>query len=188
MKCPECGSEVGPEERFCGNCGAPIEREAAEPEGIEPAPTEETMLVETPPLLEEEVEDPTEEPPGEKAEFAPALPPAGAEEIVLPPEGEPAPPPVQEEEMVPPPASEEEIVPLPMEEPLPPAAGTGEEVAPPAVQTPRREDNRRIWIIVAIVVIVLALCCCVLLIATVLFFVPLDSASVILGRVAPHLL
>ena len=30
MTCPQCGHEVAPDDRFCGNCGSPLTAEAFE--------------------------------------------------------------------------------------------------------------------------------------------------------------
>ena len=174
MKCPECGNEVGPEERFCGNCGAPIEREVAASEGAEPTPSDQTMVPEAAGLLEEEAELPAQEPPSKDHDFAPALPPPpSAEEAAAPPE----------EETVPPP-EEEEVVPSPAEESPPPAA-TSEPPPPPPTPTPRGQDSKKLWIIVAIVVVVLASCCCALVVGA-LLLAQIDSMSMILPH-APSL-
>lgn len=150
MKCPECGSEVGPEERFCGNCGAPIESEIAAPEGAEPTLSDETMVAEATGLLEEEVEVPAQEPPSEDHDIVPAP---------LPPD-------------------EEEIVP-PLVEKSPPPAATSEPPPPLPTPTPRGQDSKKLWIIVAIVVVVLIFCCCALVIGG-LLLAKVDSTSMIL--------
>jgi hypothetical protein len=172
MRCPECGSEVGPEERFCGNCGAPVEGdvpepesagpEGAEPEGVESAPPEETMLVEGPALLEDEVNVSEEGAPDEDRELVPSPPPAPSMEDVVPlPE-------------------EEGTVPPPEEELRPPAATY--EPAPPSPAPPRGQSSKRIWIIVAVVVAVLILCCCALVVGS-LLLTQIDSTSVVLPHV-----
>lgn len=175
MKCPDCGSEVGPEERFCGNCGAPIERDTAGPEGAKSALPDETMLVQAAPLLEEEVEEPEDEPASEEGGFPP--PPADAEGIVPPPE---------EQDIIPSPV--EEMIPAPMEGPLPAAVSTTEVSRPSPAQAPRGESNRTIWIIVAVAVVVLllVLCCCAIVAGLWLFSVS-GSTAAILPQMAPLL-
>lgn len=157
MKCPECGSEVGPEERFCGNCGAPIESEVAAPEGAEPTLSDETMVAEATGVLEEEVEVPAQGPPSEDHDIVPAPPP---------------------------PPDEEEVVP-PLAEESPPSAATSEPPPPLPTPTPRGQDSKKLWIIVAIVVVVLIFCCCALVIGG-LLLAQIDSTSMILPH-APSL-
>jgi hypothetical protein len=89
MKCPECGSEVAPGEKFCGNCGATIESEdlqsGAEEEATPDADQEEApdTEVEAPSSGEtvvidrraEPLPEPDEPPAAEELEFDDAPPP-----------------------------------------------------------------------------------------------------------------
>jgi hypothetical protein len=65
MKCPECGSEVGPGEQFCGNCGAPVE-------ATEAPPGDETVIAEAPVIPPLEPEEPLAP---EEPDLAPPPPP-----------------------------------------------------------------------------------------------------------------
>jgi hypothetical protein len=171
MKCPECGSEVAPGERFCGNCGAPIEWETATPEQEELTPSGEVPASEAPDVLEAKVQAPAEEPAEEDHDLAPAPPPLpDAGQAAMPGDQEPVPPAEEETAVLPP---EEEMV------PPPPPAGA----APPPVSPmpPRRgQDTRWVWIIVVIVIAILALCCCGLAVVT--WLVIQGSAT---GMIAP---
>jgi uncharacterized membrane protein YvbJ len=81
MKCPECGTEVAPDEKFCGNCGAPLEGSAPEAPSTdetavtESTPGDETVVDQAPAIASAEPED---------------LPDLPAPEIEMPP-----PPPAQ---------------------------------------------------------------------------------------------
>jgi hypothetical protein len=89
MKCPECGTEASPDEKFCGNCGAPLpeteplaeEPLAAEPLAAEPPlPPGEEKVTEAVPLPSEPEEtelEPTFSPPITEPEttFTPPPPP-----------------------------------------------------------------------------------------------------------------
>ncbi len=81
MKCPECGAEVGPGEKFCGNCGAPIEGGTAEA-----VPGDETILA-GPSMM------PPEPPPAEEPAYVPPPPPPPEEPAYIPPPPPPPPPP-----------------------------------------------------------------------------------------------
>lgn len=67
MKCPECGVEVGADERFCGNCGAPLGAPTfPSPEEAAASSTDETVIAEVPlPLPDEPVEPAAAEEPSE---------------------------------------------------------------------------------------------------------------------------
>jgi hypothetical protein len=60
MKCSECGSEIVPGEKFCGNCGAPVEgaMPAGEDEQESPA-RDETVIAETPAVPPIEPDEPS---------------------------------------------------------------------------------------------------------------------------------
>jgi hypothetical protein len=80
MKCPECGSEVAPDEKFCGNCGAPIEGLDTSSEVASEEPAGETVAASvpiTPPLPEPE-DMPALEAPEVEA-VPPPLPAASAD-------------------------------------------------------------------------------------------------------------
>ena len=88
MKCPECGAEAADDEKFCGNCGAPLDAPAFE----EAQPPVEGETIMSDPLPNEE---PFAPPPAEEEAFAPPPPPA--EEPAFGPPAEEvdyAPPPV----------------------------------------------------------------------------------------------
>lgn len=166
MKCPECGSEVAPGERFCGNCGAPIDVETAVPEQKEPTPSGEAeavdaTIVEAPGPLDAEVDTAAEEPAEDEQHIVSSppllpsadepVPPSEAQDVQLSP-AEPEAPPREEERAAPPP-EEEPIVPPPEEAMVPPP--------PPSSVPPRQSQGTPwVWIIVAIVIVILALCCC----------------------------
>jgi zinc-ribbon domain len=79
MKCAECGSELGADEKFCGSCGAPVEAEAPSAEAPVLSSGDETVIsdaLELPPIEPDEPSVP------EEPEFAPPPPP-------------PPPPPIQ---------------------------------------------------------------------------------------------
>lgn len=76
VKCPECGSEVGAGEQFCGNCGAPIEATEASPlEEADVLSSGETILAEAPVFPDPE---PEPDPISSEPEFAPPPPPPPA--------------------------------------------------------------------------------------------------------------
>jgi hypothetical protein len=84
MKCPECGSELGPDEKFCGSCGAPVESEAPSDEAPSFPSGDETVIsdaLELPPL------EPDEPPVPEEPEFAPPPPPPPPPPPVAPAQG-----------------------------------------------------------------------------------------------------
>lgn len=89
MKCPECGAEIGAEEKFCGNCGAPFEAAESSPVVEEPsAPLgDETIITDStlPPPVESA--EPPLPPPSEPVEPMPPPPPVDA---VAPPPPPPA--------------------------------------------------------------------------------------------------
>jgi hypothetical protein len=172
MKCPECSSVVAQGERFCGNCGAPIEKATARSEQDELAPSDETMLVQTPGLLEAEAEA-TDEEPSEPDVGPTPPPPPTAGGLLEPPEELVAMPPSDEAAVPPPPMSE------------PPALGSASAAPPPASpRRPRLDDgNRRVWIIVAVIAVLLALCCCASVVAIWLWLLVSRTAML-----APHLL
>lgn len=91
VKCPECGSEVSPEERFCGNCGAPM------PQGPEVSPIDEPM--------DTEEEEALLEPIGGETIMSEPVTPSPPFEPVPPPSGMPAytPPPLSSTPPLPPP-------------------------------------------------------------------------------------
>lgn len=66
MKCPECGSEIGQGEQFCGNCGAPVEATEALPDDAQERFGDETVIAEAPVIPPLEPQEP---------EFAPPPPP-----------------------------------------------------------------------------------------------------------------
>jgi hypothetical protein len=72
MKCPECGSEVGPGEQFCGNCGAPVEATEALPGDDQEKFGDETVIAEAPVIPPLEPEEPLA---SEEPELAPPPPP-----------------------------------------------------------------------------------------------------------------
>jgi hypothetical protein len=133
MKCPECGATVGDEEKFCGECGAPIEpapeASAQEPE-IESS--EETVYA-APAVVVESTPVPGEIP---------------ASEPVIPAE---PPPPVQEPDFAPPPPF------------TPPPQSAGSTSPPPPVipaAPAAKGKNNTVLIIVIVAVVLLLLCCC----------------------------
>ncbi len=72
-KCAECGSEVGPGEQFCGNCGAPVEATEALPvEEADVLSSGETILAEAPVIPDPE---PEPIPVPSEPEYAPPPPP-----------------------------------------------------------------------------------------------------------------
>ena len=79
MKCSECGSELSPDEKFCGSCGAPVEAEARSDEAPVLPSGDETVISDA---LELPSLEPDEPFVPEEPEFAPPPPP-------------PPPPPVQ---------------------------------------------------------------------------------------------
>jgi hypothetical protein len=72
MKCPECGSEVGPGEQFCGNCGAPVEATEALPGDDQERFGDETVIAEAPVVPPYEPEKPLAP---EEPNFVPPPPP-----------------------------------------------------------------------------------------------------------------
>jgi hypothetical protein len=200
MRCPECGSEVDPGERFCGNCGAPIEWETATPEQQEPTPSGEATD-----LLDAKAKAPGEGIPAEDHDLVPAPPllpnaekaaastdqepvPPADEEGRVPPPAARAPPAPEEEPIVPPP-EEEPIVPPHEEEMVPPLLPSSGAMPPPVSPMPSRQGQgtRWVWIVVAIVVAILAVCCCASVLA-ILFVTQWSSTSMIVPSSLPLLM
>lgn len=97
IKCPNCGSELRDDAKFCGECGAKIEApapvtEEAKPEALEEVATEEKPAKETKKTAKKaskKAEKPAEEKPAGKAEAKPAdEEPAKVEEPVEAPKAE----------------------------------------------------------------------------------------------------
>jgi hypothetical protein len=150
MNCPECGAPVGADEKFCGNCGTPIQ---------DLADTEKTNQDQ--PNLEEQSQDTVEEVFEQDAtqeEETPSQWESVGEETIY-----------SEPTQLP-----EAPMPLPVEEPfVPDPAGLPEEFDTPAQQppTPASEatassKNKKL-IIAIIVAIVLLLCCCIAAVAAI---------------------
>jgi hypothetical protein len=187
MKCPECGSEVASGERFCGNCGAPIERETAPSEEQEPTPSSEATgvdvtIVEAPGQFEAKAKMPEEGPIEEEQDIVSTPPPLPGEEGAAVPPQEGSVPPSADEGMesphaeeIEPPLAEEPATPPPEEGPVvappeetrvpPPPPPMGAAPPPPSYVPPRQgRGTPWLWVIVAIVIIILALCCCGLIV------------------------
>jgi predicted nucleic acid-binding Zn ribbon protein len=87
MKCHECGTEIGADEKFCGSCGAPLVSTEPPPEEAKVPAGAQTILTEAPPLVPPPVEQPEFMPPPiEDAGYVPPAPPP------------PPPPPVSNED------------------------------------------------------------------------------------------
>lgn len=133
MKCPECGAQAGADEKFCGNCGAPLK-------APDDAPPEESQMPHPEPEGSLDVEEPfsaSAEGSEEVSDEEPGIveiPPAELEPLVLPPS---------------PPAEE----PVPTASPPPPP--------PPVVKSTSK--NRTGLIVAIVVLVVLVLCCCCVL-------------------------
>jgi len=154
MKCPECGAEVGADERFCGSCGAPLPAESAAPvtEEKKVEDTGEGVTVFDTPAVSTEAPQPL--PSIEADELS------MAEEPIEPP-AEPAAPSEPEEIPAPPP-------PLPPPPLYAPAAPEQRREGPPPPPPPSpspaaagQKKNQTGLIIAIVVLVVLLLCCCV---------------------------
>ena len=155
MNCPECGAPIGAEEKFCGNCGTPLQGTTPDAEFIETsqdhpsdielppdqgtAPTEQ----EAPPTEEKSVWDSTEQETiySESAQLA------------------------------------DEPLPLPAQDAyVPDPAGTQDKSTRPAplpmdyVPVPEKNNKNKTIIIAIVVLVVLLLCCCAAVIAGLVMF------------------
>jgi len=81
MKCPECGVQVSGDEKFCGNCGAPLKPDEPTPPEEQPEmPTGDETVMSAPlpsPSPVEPVEPPRSlgHPPAPESSFTPPPPP-----------------------------------------------------------------------------------------------------------------
>lgn len=143
-QCPNCHSEVKPDERFCGSCGARLEPQAqptpaapaARPEPMRPPVTGKETIV-LPPL--DEPDRPANQPAAPPAE--PIQPPSDATLIAGPP-------------------AQPRVLPTTPAPPL--AAGYAGATLPPAVALPPQEQKSgggRVWKILAIVAGIGVLAC-----------------------------
>jgi hypothetical protein len=165
-QCPNCHSEVKPEERFCGNCGARIEQSIPPPASVPPAnepprPTGKETIV-LPKITDLGMQPPT--PPTDATIVnAPApsyQPPVAPTIIGGTPGGPPATPPTQ---------------------PTPPyGAGdySGSSLPPgSAVPPPAAKSGSNIWKILGIIVGVVVVLCIGLSVAGYLFFRRVSTAA-----------
>ena len=156
MNCPECGAPVAAGERFCGNCGTPLQ--AATPDSGRPG--------QGPPT------DDVEWTPGQDAaaaDEAPVSPDSAGEETIY---SEPAqlsegPTPVGPTPVGPMPLPTHSDAPV-VETFVPDPAGSPEEPAAPSPPPPppvvaKGSSNRKL-IIAIVVLVVLLLCCCIALV------------------------
>lgn len=160
MNCPECGAPVGADEKFCGNCGTPIQDlpDTENPEQDQPS---------------------LEEQPQDDIEVASEQDTAPEEETPI--DGESA----SEETIYSEPAQlPETTMPLPVEEPfVPDPAGLPEELGASIPQTPSpaseataSSKNKKL-IIAIIVAVVLLLCCCVAVVAALVLLVMVGESN-----------
>lgn len=136
MKCHECGTEIGADEKFCGSCGAPLVSTEPPPEEAKVPAGAQTILTEAPLLPASEPEEP---------EFPPPPPPPPVPPLV--------PPLVEQPEFMPPPIEDAGYVP-----PAPPPP-------PPPPVSNEDKKKKTTLIIVIVVVALLLLCCCCLIVA-----------------------
>jgi hypothetical protein len=145
MNCPECGAQVAAGERFCGNCGTPLQASAPDPG-------------------RPDVDLPDQGPPTDDVELASGQDAAAADEAPVSWNA------IGEETIYSEPTQlSEEPMPLPVEETFvpDPAGSPGEPAAPsppppPPVVT-KGSSNKKL-IIAIVVLVVLLLCCCIALV------------------------
>jgi hypothetical protein len=169
MNCPECGASVSADDRFCGNCGTPIQATAPDA-GADPA--------DTPPPTDQDqtaVDPSAEVEPASEAELPPQ--PSAAPEDQEPPRETEGPLGLPDAEtFVPDPSG------LPAESPpLPPP--------PPTIKTGGMDKR---LVIAIVVVVILLLCCCIAAIVVGLYVGTEDMASAganqLMSEVVPGLL
>jgi hypothetical protein len=145
MKCPECGSDIGPDEKFCGNCGAIVQPSEPSPGEEQTIPSGDEVIIEPP----SEMDEPSE-PIAFESDASPVL-----DETAYMPSIEPVEP------------SRTEDLELPSSPPPPPPP-------PPTVSPAGKEGKNRTALIIGIVVAVLILlcCCCVIAVSVFLYSEP----------------
>jgi hypothetical protein len=155
MNCPECGTPVGADEKFCGNCGTPLQDSTADAES-DPAGQDQLS----------DVQLPTDQ-DATAAEEEPTLDSTEQETIYSEPT-----------------QLAEGPMPLPAQDTyVPDPAGTADEtIAPasaPADYTPApAKDNKNKTMIIAIVVLVaLLLCCCVAVLVAIFVFGAMEEGQ-----------
>jgi hypothetical protein len=152
MNCPECGTPVGADEKFCGNCGTPLQGAMAQADAnLSP----QDQLDDTQLPVDQDTTSADAEPSWESVE---------QETIYSEPAQEPMPS-LAQEPYVPDPAGAPEgyISPTPL---------------PIGQAPPTERGNKNKTIIIAIVVlVVLLICCCVAVLAALLMFGAMEESQ-----------
>ena len=169
MNCPECGTQVDADEKFCGNCGAPLaNQEQTPPPAAEPETPLGGETIVSPPIALEAPE------PEETPEPAAAPEPEAAPEPV---------PPAEEADFELPVVDAPQRPPEPAVAPPPPPAA-----APPPAEG---EGKSKTGLIIGIVAAVLILLCCCCVAGVIIFLLSDAGADLLyelgLGMVAPAL-
>ena len=155
MNCPECGATVGADEKFCGNCGTPLQ------DSTFPADTDQAGQDQP-----SDIQLPTDQ-DATPAEDDSVWDSAEQETIYSEPT-----------------QLAKEPMPLPDQDAsVPDPAGTPDEYTSPApspadyVPAPAKDNKNKTLIIAIVVLVALLLCCCVAVIAAILVFGAMEEGQ-----------